>query len=126
MASCTERVPASFVARPLHSSASDLSWRRASARSGPVLFTESFKETENATARLSSGWIAPACGRRTHLITSSAEQKHLRHGNLKRFGGLEVYDQLQLDRLLHREFTRVGAFKYASRGFVPPYAKSKP
>src|SRR6266700_1963903 len=45
-----------------------------------------------------------------HLV--DAEQKRLRHGDAKRFGSLEVDDQLEFGRLLHRQFTRASAFKY--------------
>src|SRR6266852_1563139 len=55
-----------------------------------------------------------------HLV--DAEQKRLRHGDAKRFGSLEVDDQLEFGRLLHRQFTRASAFKYpinVSRGSAP-------
>src|SRR5947208_2060817 len=44
-----------------------------------------------------------------HLV--GALQQRLRHGEAKRLGGLQVDDQLELDRLLHRQVGGLGPFE---------------
>jgi hypothetical protein len=55
-----------------------------------------------------------------HLVGGSEKQR--RYCKVERFGGLDVDDQLEFGRLLHRQFTSLCASKYAinvSRGFAP-------
>src|SRR5207302_1258918 len=60
--------------------------------------------------RTSTGWIAPACGWRTHSITSSAVASSL--SEAERLGGLEV-GQLEFDRLLDGKIGRLGTLTLA-------------
>ena len=64
--------------------------------------------------RTSTGWIAPACGWRTYSITSSARASSV-GGTVEaeRLGGLEVDDQLELGRRLHRQVGRLLALEDA-------------
>ena len=64
--------------------------------------------------RTFTGWIAPACGWRTYSITSSARASSVRrHVEAERLGGLEVDDQLELGRVLHRQVARLLALEDA-------------
>jgi hypothetical protein len=60
--------------------------------------------TASARAFVSTGWIAPACGWRTHSITSSARgEERMRNGKAKRLGGREINHELDFRRLFDRE-----------------------